>query len=290
MGSVGGVALAVAVADAGGLGMLSGVSLAADVLRAQLVEARDSTAGVVGVNFLMPFLDPAVVPVAAAAASYLEFFYGPPDPALVSVAHDHGAMVGWQVGTAADAASAVEAGCDVVIVQGMEAGGHVVGRTSLWALLDEVAGQLPVPVVAAGGLGSRAAVRAAMAAGADAVRVGTRFVAAVEADAHASYQQALIGASAADTELTTAFGVFWPDAPHRVLRSSITTAAALDDEIVGMSGEVPVPRFSPLPPKRDATGHVAAMALYAGLSVDSVVELATAEDIINELLGPDSVG
>src|SRR5262249_28228169 len=108
---------------------------------------------------------------------------------------------------------------------------HVRNRASLWSVLNEVREAVDVPVVAAGGVGSAPAVAAAFAAGADAVRIGTRFVAAVEADTHPDYAAALVAASAADTELTTAFSVEWPDAPHRVLRCSIEAARALDGDV-----------------------------------------------------------
>jgi nitronate monooxygenase len=254
MGGVATPALAQAVADAGGLGMLSGVI------------PVQPMSGAIGVNFLMPFVVPALVDAAAAWARVVEFFYGPPDEALVRRA---GSIAGWQVGSADEARAAVDAGCRYVVAQGVEAGGHVRGTVGLLPLLDDVLAAVPdVPVVAAGGIGTARAVRAALAAGADAVRVGTRFVAAAESDAHPDYVQALVGAGAEDTVLTTAFSAGWPDAPHRVLRSCVQ----------GEGGFVS-------PPTRDTPGDVSAGAMYAGQAVGAVRAVQPAAEIVAELMG-----
>jgi nitronate monooxygenase len=163
----------------------------------------------------------------------VEFFYGAPDADLVGLAHQGGAIAAWQVGSQSEAVAARDAGCDVVIVQGVEAGGHVRGKVGLLALLPDVLDAVDAPVVAAGGIGTARAMAAALAAGADGVRVGTRFVATLEADAHPDYVDALLHARAEDTVLTEAFSVMWLDAPHRVLRSCVERAEAEDKEVVG---------------------------------------------------------
>ena len=119
---------------------------------------------------------------------------------------------------------AVRAGADALIVQGVEAGGHVQATRPLAELLREIAPAVRVPVIAAGGIADAAGVEAARDAGADAVACGTVFLAAEEADAHPVYVDRLIAAEAADTTLTTVFDGGWPDAPHRVLRNDTVTA------------------------------------------------------------------
>jgi NAD(P)H-dependent flavin oxidoreductase YrpB (nitropropane dioxygenase family) len=145
-----------------------------------------------------------------------------------------------------------------------------------------------VPVVAAGGIGTAAAVRAALRLGADAVRVGTRFVATRESYAHPDYIDALVGASSADSVLTEAFGIGWPDAPHRVLRSAIDAAEASPDDVVGESvsragKQMPMPRLGASSPTRDTTGDISAMALYAGVSVGAVDRVMSAAEVVAEL-------
>jgi nitronate monooxygenase len=257
MGGVGTPALARAVAEAGGLGMLSG---------AMPVEPLVCD-GAVGVNFLMPFVVPALVEAVGAWARVVEFFYDWPDAALVGRAG--AAITGWQVGSADEARAAVDAGCRFVVAQGVEAGGHVRGVVGLLPLLDVVLDAVghDVPVVAAGGIGTSRAVAGALAAGADAVRVGTRFVAAAEADAHADYVAALAASSAEDTVLTTSFSAGWPDAPHRVLKACVR----------GEGGFV-------MPPQRATPGDVSAMAMYAGQSVGAVRGVQPAAEIVAELV------
>src|SRR3954452_6709625 len=184
--------LAAAVAGAGALGMLGGVMQPAELLAAEVEATIDDSGGPIGGNFLMPFLDREAVEAVAPRARVVEFFYGDPDPDLVKTVRAAGALTAWQVGTADEARAAADAGCDFVIAQGVEAGGHVRGTTGLLPLLDAVLETVEVPVVAAGGVGTARGMAAALAAGADAVRVGTRFLAAEEADVHSRWAEALI--------------------------------------------------------------------------------------------------
>jgi len=129
---------------------------------------------------------------------------------------------------------------------------------------------------------------AALAAGADGVRVGTRFVATHEAGMHPVYTDALIAARAEDSVYTQTFHVGWPEAPHRALRSAIEAATAFQGDVVGkvtgLDGvELPVPRFGTRVPDRTATGEVAAMALYAGESVGAVTRVMPAGEVVREL-------
>jgi NAD(P)H-dependent flavin oxidoreductase YrpB (nitropropane dioxygenase family) len=288
---MGGVAsgpeLAAAESDAGGLGMVAAVQPSPELLAAVLDGVAARTGSPVGVNFLMPFVDHGLVALAAARVRVVDFFYGDPDPALVTLVHAGDALAGWQVGSVAEARAAVDAGCDLVVAQGVEAGGHVRGRLGLLPLLAGVLDAVDVPVVAAGGIATAAGVEAALAAGADAVRIGTRFIAAAEADAHPVYVAALIEADADDTVLTEAYSMGWPGAPHRVLRACVDAATVLEAGIAGetvLGGvSMPVPRWAPTPPGRSATGHVAAMAMYAGQGVGAVRSVTPAAAIVAEL-------
>ena len=228
----------------------------------------------IGVNFLMPFFDRGALTEAAARSPLVEFFWATPDAELVGIGHEGGARVAWQVGSADEARAARDAGCDIIVAQGVEAGGHVRGIVGLLPLLDEVRSVVDLPLVAAGGIGTGAAMAAALTAGADAVRVGTRFIAAKESMAHPNYVDALIGATAGDTVLTTAFGDGWPDAPHRVLKSSIEAGEKLG----------PAQSWSPDWPSSTYSGAAEARALYAGQSVGAVRSRQTAAEIVGELV------
>jgi NAD(P)H-dependent flavin oxidoreductase YrpB (nitropropane dioxygenase family) len=279
--------LPAAVANAGGLGMIGGVMVPPHVLAETLDSLGQRTSGPYGVNFLMPFLDRECVEVAAEKARLVEFFYDHPDRSLVDAVHSAGALAAWQVGSMDEARAAEHSGCDLVIAQGIEAGGHVRGQVGLLALLGEVREAVQIPVVAAGGIGTARAMAGALAAGADAVRVGTRFVAATESHAHPQWVRGLIDSRPEDTVLTEAFSVMWPNAPHRVLRSCVEAAQAFEGEVVGemlhAGTEMPIPRLSVPSPNRQTSGSIAAMALYAGQSVGAVKAIQPAGEIVREL-------
>jgi len=278
--------LAAAVSNAGGLGMIGIGRQQFDVIEGYLDEVDALTTGPVGCSCIAHFVRPEVVELVASRMPLIEFFYEWPDRARVP----DNVICGWQVGSVDEAKAAVDAGCRYVIVQGNEAGGHVRGHLPLREVLPAVRAALDVPVVAAGGIADVAAVRDAVAMGADAVRVGTRFVATRESDAHPAYVDALVAATDDDSVLTETFGLDWPGAPHRVLRSAIDAATSFPDEVVGETvlprgGSTAVHRFSVSTPTRDTTGNIAAMALYAGHSVGKVRRVMSAAEVVAELSG-----
>jgi nitronate monooxygenase len=258
MGGVGTTELAAAVASAGGFGMVPG--------------GAESAAGPCGVNFLMPFV-PSLDEIREAAGGFrvVEFFYDDPRPDVVQAARDGGALTGWQVGSAAEAVAAEKCGCDFVVAQGVEAGGHVRGEQPLDQVLAEVLAAVRAPVVAAGGVATAERFAELMRQGADAVRVGTRFLTAPECGAHPEYARRLLGASGTDTLLTEWFGEDWEGAPHRVLRSAFDAAQA--------SGW-----RSPVPPTREEQRDPADMAMYAGTGVGAVTAAEPAAEVVRDLV------
>ena len=291
MGGVATPALAGAVAHAGGLGMLCQFDREAtgERIATALALAGD---GAVGMGFFGQHVDADLdsFELAASRLRVVEVFWRSPDRDLVERARRAGpALVGWQVGSCDEAVAAVDAGCDFVIAQGVESGGHVRGTTPRDELLEQVLARVAIPVLVAGGIVTARDVAAALAAGAAAVRVGTRFVATVESSANQDYVAALLAARTGDdTVLTTAFAKGWPDAPHRVLASALHNAEAFNGEVVGelddAGGPVPVPRFAVSTPTRHVTGHVEAMALYAGMGVGDVNEVSPAADVVSDLI------
>jgi NAD(P)H-dependent flavin oxidoreductase YrpB (nitropropane dioxygenase family) len=209
---------------------------------------------------------------------------------LVERVHAAGAVCGWQVETAEEARAAEAAGCDVVVAKAWESGGRKRGEgPALLPLLDGVLDAVALPVVAAGGIATARGVAAALAAGASGVRVGTRFIAAAESDAHPDWVAAVLAARAEDAVVSDAFNEgLVPPGPHRVLRQAIEAAGALPGDgpaaVLRMAGaEIPVPRFGPQPPTRDSTGATDAMALYAGQSAGAVRDVRPAAEIVTEL-------
>lgn len=289
MGSVSATpSLPLAVAAAGGHGMYPALGLPPAAI-APVMDALGGATRAFGVNFIVPLMDRASLELAVQRAPYVDFFLADPDPVLVEIVHAGGAVCGWQVESDREARAAAAAGCDVVIAKAWESGGRkrIEGATLL-PLLDAVLDTVSVPVIAAGGIASARGVAAALAAGAHGVRVGTRFIAAAESDAHPAWVRAIIDAAAEDAVVSTAFNVGLPEpGPHRVLRSSIEAAEALADEQAGVlrlaGAEIPVARFGAQPPTRESTGAVEAMPFYAGQSVGAVRTIQPAAEIVAEL-------
>lgn len=183
-GGTGTPQLAAAVSQAGGLGMLSSTYPLPVADQLSWVLAR--TDRPIGVGFFAFDLPTRTeeLELAARRARVVDVFWGDLDATVVDRIHAGGALAFWQIGSLGEALAAVDAGCDAVIAQGVEAGGHVRGTTPLLTLLHEVVPAVEVPVVAAGGIATGAALAGALNAGAAAARVGTRFLATAESGAH----------------------------------------------------------------------------------------------------------
>lgn len=290
MGPVCSNGLCAAVSEAGGLGMTTVAATSPDALEARLGHIGSLTSKPIGANFLIPAVDPECLRLASRSARVIDFFWGDPDPELVKVAHAGGALASWQVGSAAEAVAAERAGCDFIIAQGIEAGGHIRGQLGLLPLLCQVLDAVTIPVLAAGGIGSARALAAVLAAGAAGARCGTRFAAARESGAHPVYVQALIAARAEDSVRTGLYHVGCPLCPstHGVLRSAIEAAQSLASDVVGqlqMRGQAfPIAKFQGVPtPIKPMTGHIEAMCCYAGQSVGDVHSIQPTAEIIAEL-------
>jgi NAD(P)H-dependent flavin oxidoreductase YrpB (nitropropane dioxygenase family) len=287
MGSVAVTAsLPLAVANAGGHGVYPALALPPHALKPVLAALEDRA---FGVNFLIPLMNRETLALAVERCPYVDFFLADPDRVLVELVHAAGGVCGWQVETVEEARAAEAAGCDVVIAKASESGGRKrVNGLALLPLLDAVLDVITVPVVAAGGIATARGVAAALAAGADGVRVGTRFIAAEESEAHPEWIAAILEASGDDAIVSMAFNAGMPEpGPHRVLRRSVEAAEALESEEVGVirlaGAELPVSRFSPQPPTRSSTGAIGAMPFYAGQSAGAVQRVQPAADIVAEL-------
>jgi nitronate monooxygenase len=154
----------------------------------------------------------------------------------------------------------------------VEAGGHVRGTAPLSELLPAMLAAVGVPVVAAGGIGTAERAAALIAAGADAVRAGTRFLACPECNTHPAYVEALLVAGADGTVITGDFddGGHWP-AAVRVLGGPLAQARRAGNR-------------STMPPTREAEDPLA-MACYAGMSVVDLTRIRPAAEVLRDLAG-----
>jgi NAD(P)H-dependent flavin oxidoreductase YrpB (nitropropane dioxygenase family) len=296
MGFVTGAELAAAVSEAGGFGILQAGLRPPAALRAEIQRIRSLTGNPFGVNFIQHFPHDAGVDVCLdERVAAVSFFWGDPRK-FVKRAHAAGVRVINQVGSVEDAKRDADAGVDIVIAQGVEAGGHIAGTISMLALVPRVVDAIaPTPVAAAGSIADSRGIVAALALGAQAAVLGTRFLASVESDAHPEYKQRVVAAREGDAIRTTLFGRDWPDAPHRVLRTPfVERGDASGSTPVGMLhlGPEPIPLMpgAGIPPCRATSGDIASMPLYAGQGVGLVNQVQPAAEIMRELiLGADRI-
>ena len=299
-GGLAGAELAGAVSGAGGLGTL-GIA-PPDRLKEELRAARALTDRPVAVNLLLPFARSGHWEAARSADAVVTFWGRPRRHADRAWIH--------QCGSVEEARAAHAAGADAVIAQGVEAGGHVRGRTPALELLAAVRQSLPpgYRVLLAGGIATAADVRAALDAGADAAVLGTRFLMTRESGAHERYKERLV--SGRETLLTELFGLGWAAAPHRVLPNGATqrwlrrgprgpAAIRLANRILGpVAARVPMeraaalsarqtpgfPLLGPSPPT--ASGPESLLdtgPLYAGESVARIDDIRPAGELVRRL-------
>lgn len=297
-GGLAGPALAAAVSNAGGLGVLGMGGLPEPVVREQIRETRELTDRPFGVNLILPLMgdDTPVECCLEERVPVLVLFWGDPGP-YVERAHAVGTRVVAHVGSADEARAAADAGVDAAMIQGVEAGGHVRGVESLSVVLPATVDAVkPLPVVASGGIADGRGLAAALALGAQAVSIGTRFLCSDES--RAAYKDRVVAATAADTLYTKLFDLEWPDAAHRVLRNRIVdewVAAgapapghrAGEGEITGrmpVGGQViELPRYSIFMPMDGFEGDLDSSVLYAGESCSLVSDVRPAADLVASL-------
>lgn len=291
-------ALVAAVSNAGGLGLAPLWHVSTDDLRASIRNIRHLTDKPFGVNLNMDF--PSIEHLDACLEEGVEIislFWQPPGEFLAR-AQSGGAKVIYSAGDAADAKAAVDLGADAICAQGWEAGGHVRGTVGSMALIPAIVDAVgDVPVVAAGGIADGRGLAAALSLGASGVWVGTRFLAAAEANIHPDYLSRLLAASENDTaHFDDLFDLGWPDAPHRALVNSTSKMWANagrqplgqrpgeGDVVAATATGKDVLRYQSKTPSADLTGNIEALSMWAGQGVSMVREVQSASDIVHELV------
>jgi len=196
--------LASAVSNAGGLGIIGSGSMYPDVLDEQIRKCKSATTKAFAVNLPMLYPDiekhietiikhkvPIVFTSAGNPKTWTEYL------------KNHGITVVHVVSSLKFALKAQDAGVDAVVAEGFEAGGHN-GRdeTTTFCLIPIVAKEIKIPLIAAGGIGTGRGMLAAMNLGADAVQIGSRFVASSESSAHINFKKSVVEAKEGDTLLT----------------------------------------------------------------------------------------
>ena len=289
LAGMGGVArheLVIAVTEAGGFGFLGMVREPLALIRSEVAKVRQGTYRPFGVNLIPAGTDPQLLGQQIDLCIELRVpvvcLFWDVVPEVVAKLRAAGILVVHQVGSVDDALAAQQAGVDALIVQGVEAGGHVRGRQKLEELLASVLLVAQVPVAAAGGITDGRDVARILEQGAQAAVLGTALIATDESFAHDYHKQRLVQAQACDTILTEDFHINWP--PHaavRVLENSVTHrehGSPCDGEriVIGEEEGRPIYLFSTDSPLRSMTGDYEAMALYAGMGVGGITAVEPA--------------
>jgi len=196
--------LASAVSNAGGLGIIGAGSMYPEILREHIQKCKRATSNPFAVNvpMLYPDIDEIIKIIIEEDVKIVFTSAGNPKT-WTSHLQSHGIKVVHVVSSVKFALKSQEAGVDAVVAEGFEAGGHN-GRdeTTTFTLIPMVKEQLQIPLIAAGGIATGRGMLAAMVLGADAVQVGSRFVASDEASSHINFKKKVIEANEGDTILT----------------------------------------------------------------------------------------
>lgn len=298
MGGVARSELAAAVAVAGGYPMLGMVRESPELIETEIAALGAATDRPFAVNVIPSATDPALLDRQLGrcldlGVRHFTFFWDPM-PEVIARMKREGCLVLHQVGTVADARLAEAAGADVIITQGIEAGGHVHGRIGAFALAEAVLERAEVPVVVSGGIGSGRGLAAALALGAQGVQCGTAFLATVEAWAHDYHKRRVVEVGGGDTVLTDVFVLNWPKgAAVRVIANSVTAAqadlmghdpATLPREVIAHDAGQPLLRYSTDSPMRHTTGSLEEMALYAGQGAGLIRDVVPAGERLRRMV------
>jgi len=260
MGGVSYADLVVAVSEAGGFGCLGASTMSDAELDAQMAEVRSRTDKPFGVDLLTAAGDQTakVERIIAAGATMYVAGLGVPRE-VVDLCHSKGVLVMNMCGKVRHAIDAVEAGCDIVVAQGTEAGGHTgrVATNVLVPLIVDAVGDR-VPVVAAGGIFDGRGLASALALGADGIWVGTRFIATPEAHTVDGYKEKLVAIGEDDTIVTRAY----TGKTCRVVRTRYA------DEFEAAGGQPEPFPMQVLKTMREGANHLGAEGAPADLDLD----------------------
>jgi len=196
--------LASAVSNAGGLGMIGSGSMYPDVLKEHIQKCKSATARPFGVNvpLLYPDIDKHIQVILDEGVKIVFTSAGNPKT-WTGILKEKGITVVHVISSSKFAKKSEEAGCDAVVAEGFEAGGHN-GReeTTTMVLIPAVVNAVKIPVIAAGGIANGRQMLAAMVMGAEGVQMGSRFVASEEASSHINFKDKVIHSQEGDTQLT----------------------------------------------------------------------------------------
>ncbi|MBP9483379.1 MAG: enoyl-[acyl-carrier-protein] reductase FabK [Negativicutes bacterium] len=271
--------LAAAVSEAGGLGVIGAGHMPPDALRSEIRKVKEYTKKPYGVNIMLmsPFVKEVMQVVLEERVPVVTTGAGNPGeyiPALKEI----GTKVIPVVASVALAKRLERTGVDAIIAEGTESGGHV-GQVTTMALVPQVAGAVSLPVIAAGGIADSRGLVAAFALGAEAVQIGTRFVASIECTAHENYKQAILKARDRSTVMTG----FSTGHPVRVIENQLSRE--FDEMERKQADPIEIERLGAgrlRAAVRD--GDIKTGSVMAGQIAGLVCEIRSVKEIVDEIM------
>ena len=285
LAGMGGVAYArvcAAVSEAGGFGTLGMVAASPERIREEMRAVRRLTERPFGVDMLAALpeqMNAAIDTIIQEGAAAFITGLGVAAP-LIEKCHRHGVKVMAVCGKVSHAQRAEQAGCDAVVAQGTEAGGHT-GQVAGFALLPQTVDAVRIPVLAAGAIVDGRGLAAALALGAQGVWVGTRFVASSEANAARVYKQRIVAAQGDETSITRAYSgkpmrvirngyvSEWEEREREILPFPQQLAASVRAGVMGLADEASNPERACMP---------------AGQGVGGIHDVLSSRQIIERML------
>lgn len=271
--------LAAAVSEAGGLGIIGAASAPAEIVREEIRKAKELTDKPIGVNIMLMNPNAPEVAQVVVEEGVPVVTTGAGNPGrLIPIWKEAGVKVIPVVASAAMARMMERAGADAVVAEGNESGGHI-GELTTMTLVPQVVDAVHIPVIAAGGIADGRGFAAAFMLGAEAVQMGTRFVAAVESIVHPNYKERIIKAKDIDSEVTGRS----TGHPIRVLRNQMSREyLKMEKEGAGLE-ELEVLTLGSLR-KAVMDGDVKGGSLMAGQIAGLVKQENTCAEIIDEIM------
>ncbi len=271
--------LAAAVSNAGGLGIIGAASAPPEVVRTQIQEVKKRTDLPFGVNVMLMNPNAPEVARVVVEEGVPVVTTGAGNPAkFVPMWKEAGVKVIPVVASVAMAKMMERAGADAVVAEGMESGGHI-GEQTTMVLVPQVADAVTIPVIAAGGIADARGFAAAMMLGAEAVQMGTRFVAAKESIVHENYKERIIKAKDIDSEVTGRS----TGHPIRVLRNQMSREYLKMEKAGASLEELEVLTLGSLR-KAVMDGDVKGGSLMAGQIAGLIKQEHTCKEIIEEIM------
>lgn len=271
--------LAAAVSNAGGLGLIGGASASADVVREEIRKAKELTDKPFGVNVMLmsPHADQVAQVIVEEGIKVVTTGAGNPEK-YMELWKSAGVKVIPVVASVALAKRMEKYGADAVIAEGNESGGHIGAQTTM-CLVPQVVDAVEIPVIAAGGVADGRGFAAAMMLGAEAVQIGTRFVASKEAVVHDNYKERIIKAKDIDSEVTGRS----TGHPIRVLRNKMTREYLRLEKEGAPFEELEYLTLGSLR-KAVVEGDVVNGSLMAGQIAGLIKEEKSCEDIVKDII------